>query len=173
MVSVPAQLLRLCLLAAAVAGAVVVLRGVPQTRGEISVSSATGACMAPDDDVPGFDLRFITPDEAHALLEKMAVTFVDCRSRGEFESGHVAGSVHVEPELPALEPGVVQVAQTAQTVVAYCDAQSECERSLRIANLLAQAGAHDVRVLEGGMPAWLAQGYPAESGECRDCEGHP
>ena len=37
------------------------------------------------------------------------------------------------------------------------------------AMLLAEDGAHDVRVLRGGIPEWLSNDYPAESGPCRVC----
>jgi rhodanese-related sulfurtransferase len=170
--SLQAQLLRLLAVAFALAGVLVSVRGMPQFRaGTGDPNSEAGACAAPDSG--GFHVQYITPDEAHALLGQPSVAFVDCRPRQDFEAGHVAGSVHVEAEASALGPTLVELARGAGTVVTYCDAQAECERSLRVATLLAQAGASDVRVLEGGMPAWLSQGFPAQSGACDDCEAHP
>jgi rhodanese-related sulfurtransferase len=136
------------------------------------VQSGSGACVAPADGVAA-DLRFISPEEARKLLGQDAVAFVDCRSKDEFEAGHVAGSTHVEPGVATIEPAILQIARSAHTVVTYCDADSECERSQRIASLFTQAGAADVRVLEGGLPAWLAEGFPAQSGECRECGEDP
>jgi rhodanese-related sulfurtransferase len=170
--SLKAQLLRLLAVAFAIAGVLVAVRGMPQFRaGTGDPDSSAGACAAPDSG--GFHVQYITPDEAHALLGQPSVAFVDCRPRQDFEAGHVAGSVHVEAEASALAPTLLELARAAGTVVTYCDAQSECERSLRVATLLAQAGASDVRVLEGGMPAWLSQGFPAQSGMCDDCGAHP
>jgi len=170
-ISLKAQLLRLLAVTAALSAVMVAARGVPQFRAEAGTAAATGSCVAPDSG--GFDVRYITPEEAHALLGLPSVAFVDCRPLQDFEAGHVAGSVHVEAEAMALGPALLELVRAAGTVVTYCDAQAECERSLRIATLLAQAGAPDVRVLEGGMPAWLSEGFPAQSGACDDCEGHP
>ena len=171
MLSLKAQLLRLLLAAFALSAVLVAVRGVPQFGAEGQAAGATGACVAPDSG--GFDVRYITAGEAHALLGQPSVAFVDCRPRQDFEAGHVAGSVHVEAEIAALGPALLDLIRGAGTVVTYCDAQSECERSLRVATLLAQSGASDVRVLEGGMPAWLSEGFPAQSGACEDCEAHP
>lgn len=171
MLSVKAQLLRLFAVAFAISAALAAARGLPQFRaGATEGSGQTGACVAPDSG--GFHVRYISPDEAHALLGQPSVAFVDCRPRQDFEAGHVAGSVHVEAEDSALGPTLQELVRAAGTVVTYCDAQAECERSMRVATLLAQAGASDVRVLEGGMPAWLSQGFPAQSGSCEDCEPH-
>jgi rhodanese-related sulfurtransferase len=161
----------LLLVAFGLSALLVAARGVPQFGAQGAIAGASGACVAPDSG--GFDVRYITPDEAHALLGRPSVAFVDCRPRQDFEAGHVAGSVHIEAEASALGPSLLELVRAAGTVVTYCDAQSECERSLRVATLLAQAGASDVRVLEGGMPDWLQRGYPAESGACGQCEGQP
>lgn len=172
MISQKAQLVRLLAVAAALSAVLVAVRGVPQLRAaRAEGGTGAGTCAAPDSG--GFHVQFISAEEAHALLGQPSVAFVDCRPRQEFEEGHVAGSVHAEAEASDLGPALLQLARAAGTVVTYCDAQAECERSLRVATLLAQAGASDVRVLEGGMPAWLSEGFPAQSGMCEDCEGKP
>lgn len=170
-ISVHAQILRLLAVAAVLSAGLLAARGMPQIRTVGSDPSlAAGACAAPWVEGGPVHVRHISPDEARALLGQPSVAFVDCRPRQEFEAGHVAGSVHVEAEIAALGPRLLELARQAATVVTYCDAQAECERSMRVATLLAQAGASDVRVLEGGMPAWLSEGYPAQSGACTDCE---
>jgi rhodanese-related sulfurtransferase len=172
MVPVSAQIVRLCVLAATLSGLLGVVRGIPKIGAAGAGGAATGVCEAPVESA-ATGVRFISAAEARALVGDSGVAFVDCRPRGEFEAGHVAGSVHVEAELGTLPAATLERVRAAQTVVTYCDAREECERSLRIANLIAAAGAQDVRVLEGGMPAWLSEGLPAESGACRDCEGQP
>ena len=86
---------------------------------------------------------------------------------GEFHSlrNYVTGD---EP----LDSALQQLAGV-RTVIAYCDADQGCARSLQVASRLRHAGVSDVRVLEGGMPDWLQRGYPAESGACGQCEGQP
>lgn len=67
-------------------------------------------------------------------------------------------------ETGVVGPGVVSALRGSRIVIAYCDTTSGCARSTRLAGLLASAGLRDVRVLEGGMPAWIESGYPAEAG---------
>jgi rhodanese-related sulfurtransferase len=135
-----------------------------------SPSAQVAACRAP---AHGFDLdqdvRWVAQTEAENLASKPGVVFVDCRPRSEFEAGHVSGAIHLDPQrdqdsaLPAALSG-------AGTVVTYCDANRQCERSLAMAKKLRAAGLSDVRVLEGGLPGWLQHGFPAESGTCEQCE---
>lgn len=172
MLPVSAQIARLCGLAAVLSALLGAVRGVPKIGVAGPSGTATGVCEAPVESA-ATGVRYISAAEARALVGDAGVAFVDCRPRDEFEAGHVAGSVHVEGEHGTVPEATLERVRAAQTVVTYCDAREECERSLRIANLLAAAGASDVRVLEGGMPAWLSEGLPAESGACRDCEGQP
>ena len=97
------------------------------------------------------------------------VAFVDCRAALEYASGHVTGATHIGPSATAIAPLSRAVLASASTVITYCDAAVQCDRSQHVAELLRKSGLPDVRVLEGGMPAWLKSGYPAESGTCTDC----
>jgi thiosulfate/3-mercaptopyruvate sulfurtransferase len=149
-------------------------RGLPEPVVSPAASGGATACAAPED-AAAEPVRFVSAAEARALSADGAVAFIDCRPKAEFEAGHVAGSLHVDlaAETPELAPAVEHAARSAATVITYCDATLDCERSLRVASLLSQTGARDVRVLEGGLPAWLAGGYPAQSGACAECEARP
>lgn len=166
--SILVQVLRLCTVALAATLALVFWRGVPQVaRPE---SAAAGACHAP---VAGESdgVGWISQETARSLSALPGVTFVDCRPESEYQAGHVAGSLHVSGDGPST--GALQQLAGARTVIAYCDADHGCARSVEVASKLRQAGVADVRVLEGGMPDWLQRGYPAESGACGQCEGSP
>jgi len=115
------------------------------------------------------EVRWITQAEARGLVGATGVTFIDCRPLDLFVEGHVSGSLHVPAESGTLAAEVLDNLRGAATVITYCDADTGCERSLRMASLLTAAGLPDVRVLEGGMPEWMRNGYPAESGTCRLC----
>lgn len=153
-------------LSLAVTGALVVVRGLPKAAGPIA-GEAGAACTAPDGITPDA-IRWVTVAEAREMVGRGEVAFVDCRPQNLFETGHISGSIHVAAERASVEPSLMDRLRSAGTVITYCDANSECERSLRMATLLQQSGLHDVRVLEGGMPAWLERGYPAESGSANN-----
>lgn len=166
--SIALQALRLCTVALAATLGLAYWRGVPTVARP--AEAIAGACRAPD---PGSAdaIGWISQDLAHSLSGTPGVAFVDCRPEGEYEVGHVAGSLHVAETTPA-DKALQQLAG-ARTVIAYCDADHQCARSVRVASMLRKAGLPDVRVLEGGMPRWLERGYPAESGACGQCEGAP
>lgn len=112
----------------------------------------------------------ISPEAAHELAEQGGASFVDCRSQREFQEGHIAGAVHLPAEALQLSVQARELLASAPTVITYCDAA--CARSSKVAQHVIEAGFQDVRILEGGMPAWLDAGYPAESGSCSLCEHH-
>jgi rhodanese-related sulfurtransferase len=98
-----------------------------------------------------------------------SVVFVDCRPRSEFRGGHIASAVSVPSDESSIADEVVSHLRTARTVIAYCDARSGCASSVRLAARLHELKIQDVRILTGGLPAWLERGFPAESGNCRFC----
>jgi rhodanese-related sulfurtransferase len=178
--SISAQIARLCLCALGVSLGLAAVRGLPSLAASDATSAEPGACRPPaqpDSDSP---VRFIDQDQARTWVGFPGVVFVDCRPRAEFEAGHVSGAVHIDPTAGgandgdrALPHASRDLLSRADTVITYCDARAQCERSLLLAERLRAAGLRDVRVLEDGMPAWLAQGYPAESGICAQCEADP
>lgn len=143
-----------------------VVRGAPRVE-EFRPSSAT-SCAAPVAAHP--QIAWIDPSDARPLADRTDVFFVDARSASDYEAGHVTGAVHIPMDTGALEARDVAVVESAAIVVTYCDTDDECAQSRRLAELLAQRGLRDVRVLRGGLPAWLELGYPAESGACTRCE---
>jgi rhodanese-related sulfurtransferase len=173
-VSIAGQVLRLCAVAAAAAVAIGWVRGLPTLPEPVPASDAV-SCRAPYQDPQiGGDVQWISQADARAMVGVAEVAFVDCRARERFEAGHVSGSVHLELQSGELPPALLDGLASAATVIAYCDADGgQCQRSLEMARLLRASGLQDVRVLEGGLPAWLDRGYPAESGACNHCEATP
>jgi rhodanese-related sulfurtransferase len=149
------------------------IRGLPRVAA--NKPAEAGTCRAPEPPSADDRVHWISQEQAKTLVGVPGVAFVDCRPRTQFEAGHVSGALHLEP--PAgpealLTPQRLEPLAHAQTVITYCDAQSQCERSVQLARVLSRAGVRDVRVLEAGMPAWLERGYPAESGTCQQCESY-
>ncbi|WP_203581241.1 sulfurtransferase [Microbacterium hibisci] len=130
----------------------------------------------------------ITPEDLHPLLGRDRVRVLDVRYRldrpdgsDEHREGHLPGAVYVdlESELsrhgrrdegrhPLPSTADLQAAarrwgiDDGDTVVVYDD-----DRALGASRawwLLTRSGVSDVRVLDGGLRAWLWAGLPLESG---------
>jgi rhodanese-related sulfurtransferase len=171
-VSLASQILTLCAVALLGTAVLSSVRGLPEAPAE--APPVAGACRAPIADTfvdPHPEVRWISQEDARALVGQPGVAFVDCRAREEFEAGHVSGSLHLNLQNGEISKALLGKLRGDATVITYCEASGgTCQRSHDMASRLREAGLPDVRVLEGGMPAWLHHGYPAESGMCTDCE---
>ena len=108
----------------------------------------------------------LTPSELSRDLEAdlSPVTYlIDVRSEGEYEDGHIPGSLNV--------PGG-QAVQRADDFVAVRNGRvlfvsNHSARAVMAAYWYRQMGFPDVRVLHGGLQAWRDNGAPVESGASR------
>lgn len=136
-------------------------------RGFPSVDRAGAAvCTAPEQ---GASPVWLTAEQAKALHDSTSVVFADARPERAYEAGHVSGALHLPVQTGTLHPRATQWIGAASTVVTYCDTAGDCADSTRLAGLLVGAGFEDVRVMEGGFPAWMRLHYPAEAGACGRC----
>ncbi len=140
-----------------------VVAGVPTA----SEYRAATTCAPPVETHP--EIGWIEQDDALALLDDVDVVFVDARSAADYETGHVPNAIAMPMDTGAIDESTASLVRGARSVITYCDTSGECAQSRRLALLLAEDGAHDVRVLRGGIPEWLSNDYPAESGPCRVC----
>lgn len=154
------EALRVLVLGSALGLANGVVRGWPALPAQTATATSCGGPIAEQPRV-----TWIRCDQARPLTADASVTFVDARSAEEFHAGHVTDAVSAPiDETGVIGRDVIETLRGSRVVIAYCDTTSGCARSTRLAGLLANAGLRDVRVLEGGMPAWLQSGYPAEAG---------
>jgi rhodanese-related sulfurtransferase len=162
--SLAKQALILCTACALLTSLLGMARGLPAP---IATQAAESVCSVPSQELAEAT-RWISLEDAHALFGGPGVLFVDCRPRGEFDQGHVASAVSL-PSDRTIGDGMLALLAPAQIVIAYCNAAGGCASSLRLAARLRELGISDVRILMGGLPAWIERGYPAESGPCRVC----
>jgi rhodanese-related sulfurtransferase len=155
-----------CLIGGAAMAAV---HGLPTPPNVSAAEGGEGAACGVGEIEGAEEIRWITQAEARGLVGAEGVTFIDCRPLDLFVEGHVSGSLHVPAESGTVADELLATLRGAATIITYCDADTGCERSLRMASVLTAAGLPDVRVLEGGMPDWMRNGYPAESGTCTLC----
>jgi membrane protein DedA with SNARE-associated domain/rhodanese-related sulfurtransferase len=89
---------------------------------------------------------------------------VDVRSRSSQERGRIPGAVWIDSH--DFDESVRSQAlddRTADEVIVYCACPNEASAAL-VAKKLMQAGFKRVRPLAGGIEAWMAHGYPVETG---------
>ncbi|MGE5155444.1 MAG: VTT domain-containing protein [Bdellovibrio bacteriovorus] len=92
------------------------------------------------------------------------ILVLDVRTAADFvgEQGHIQGALNLPlEELPArlADPESPLAADLERPIALICRTD---RRSARAAALLARRGFAQVRVVQGGMTAWLAQGWPVE-----------
>jgi rhodanese-related sulfurtransferase len=140
-----------------------IVAGVPT----VSEFRQATSCAPPVESHP--EIGWIEQADARALVDDVDVTFVDARTLADYEAGHIPNAIAMPMDTGAIDHATAALVHGAHTVIAYCDTSGECASSRRLASLLSEDGADDVRVLRGGIPEWLALEYPAESGPCRVC----
>jgi thiosulfate/3-mercaptopyruvate sulfurtransferase len=132
----------------------------------------------------------VSPEWLHARLASAAVKVVDGSwylptqnrdAQAEFAAGHIPGAVFFdidaiadqESQLPHMLPSADVFAQAAgalglsdrDTIIVYDGAG--LYSAARVWWTLKVFGAADVRVLDGGLPAWRRAGFPLDAGEAR------
>ncbi len=110
------------------------------------------------------DIPLLTEAEAEALWHQPAALFVDVRSPGDFEVGHIAGAVSLPYEetaerLPSLLPRL----EAAGSVIVYCKS-TDCGKSLWSGVLLRQHGLGRTKIYPGGWNEWYNRGAPIARG---------
>ena len=102
--------------------------------------------------------------ELRQLLDSPASPRVlDVRTPGEFETAHIAGSYNVPLDL--LREHRDEIARHLdQDVVLVCRSG---QRAAQAEETLRQAGLFNVHILDGGITAWQANGYPVNRGTPR------
>jgi rhodanese-related sulfurtransferase len=89
-------------------------------------------------------------------MYRSGATFVDVRTQGEWDQGHIPNSLHIPLEQL---PNRLSELPKDKDLVVVCRTGV---RSREGAALLLQAGFTRVTCLSGGLQAWASAGYPLE-----------
>jgi len=92
---------------------------------------------------------FLRPQEAKELLEAGRGAILDVRTPGEFQEGHIPGSLHIP--LGALREHPLEGLPRDRTLICTCKGGL---RGYEAALILRSRGLQRVAVLEGGIGAW-------------------
>ena len=101
----------------------------------------------------------ISSPDLDLLIEKDQAPFIlDVRTEPEFNEGHIQGAVNLP--LGSLKGEINHLnIDPDRPVVAIC---RSAHRSIPAVRLLSLAGFNNARQLQGGMIAWLSEGYPVQ-----------
>jgi rhodanese-related sulfurtransferase len=104
----------------------------------------------------------MTVPEVHELWtdEALRPQILDVREDGEWDAGHIPGSVH-EPyhDIHAIPDGI----DPGRPIAVMCGSG---QRAAVAASLLQRYGARQViHVVEGGVPLWMREGWPTQTPE--------
>jgi uncharacterized membrane protein YdjX (TVP38/TMEM64 family)/rhodanese-related sulfurtransferase len=111
----------------------------------------------------------LTVEELKARADSRTGLILDVRTAADFvgDQGHIAGTLNLP--LEELEARLADVGDDPERPIAIVCRTDR--RSAKAAALLARRGFADVRVVRGGMTAWLAQGWPVEDRSLPTNEG--
>jgi rhodanese-related sulfurtransferase len=100
-----------------------------------------------------------TMDELYEIAQnkKPEEVIIDVRTQGEFAEGHVGGSLNIAHD--EIEDRATEL-KSFQKIYLYCRSGRRAEVA---AGILKGMGFKTIiGVFDGGMPDWIAAGYPVE-----------
>lgn len=106
-------------------------------------------------------IKHINPQQLTLLVNRENGAVVDIRALKEFNTGHIAGSVHLSAEkAKEKEFSAVEKLKSAPIIV-VCNTGMTASG---VADNLNKAGYEQVYILSGGIGAWQNAGLPMTSG---------
>lgn len=100
--------------------------------------------------------------EAETLFEENKAVFLDARSRGLFNEGHIKGAKSLPwHEVDDYFQEIIQGMNREFPVITYCDGES-CNLSHDLALFLKNMGFTKVKVLVNGWTVWVENNLPIE-----------
>ena len=104
------------------------------------------------------NIVMISVSDAKAMFDKGGVTFLDCRTKKEYKSGHIPGAINIPRGLLEFKIGK-KIPDKNASIVIYC--KSGGRASLGCCNLV-RMGYKNIKNIDGGWKAWSKAGYPVE-----------
>jgi len=105
--------------------------------------------------------RILPPTEVAALAQREPrLRLVDVRTPGEYEAAHIRGAYNVPLDTLGEHSREIR-ASVRDPLVLVCQSG---QRARKAEEALKAAGQENLHVLEGGMNAWVAVGFPVVQG---------
>jgi rhodanese-related sulfurtransferase len=105
------------------------------------------------------EIKLVTAEEMHTLIEQKDVQLVDVRTPEEYKSGYINHSQNIDFNSPTFEEDVLKLDKN-KPVLLYCRSGG---RSAKCAEKLKAAGFVKIFDLEGGITKWKFDGFEIET----------
>ena len=102
----------------------------------------------------------VSAADAWREYRKGLVQFIDARSAGEYEAGHLPGALSLPVEQAGDLADGVRI-PAGRTAVIYCS-DPACPKSAQLASLLSKRGLTGLKVMPEGWAGWYEAGLPYE-----------
>jgi rhodanese-related sulfurtransferase len=111
-------------------------------------------------EVPGVHIPLIRLGEAEALWQRPTSLFLDVRSPGDYDFGHIAGAINLpEEEFEQRFPALKARLKEARAIVVYCKSR-DCAKSLWTAIRLRNEGLTQTWIYPEGWNEWSLERKP-------------
>jgi rhodanese-related sulfurtransferase len=125
------------------------------------VASGTWTKSTEPQPIPS-SVAVLTADQLKVMLDQDQKFFlVDNRNSAEFREGHIPKAIHVYDKEMEAQKGKFP-SDKGFPLVFYCNGYPDCPRSLNGAKIAVEWGYKRVHLFKGGIPEWVAKGYPVE-----------
>lgn len=105
------------------------------------------------------EIKLVTPDEMHSLIESRDVQLIDVRTAGEYQTGFIENAQNIDFNSPTFDEDVSKLDKT-KPVILYCKSGV---RSAKCSQKLLDAGFIQIYELEGGITQWQFKGLEIET----------
>lgn len=106
-------------------------------------------------------IKQINPQQLTLIINREDGLVVDIRGQKEFNTGHIAGAVHLNPEKAKSSDFSSLEKHKSKPIIVVCAAGMTASSA---ATAMHKAGFEHVNVLSGGMGAWQSASLPTTTG---------
>lgn len=108
-------------------------------------------------------IAMLSPSAAMEESQRGETLFLDAMPANFYEQRHVAGAVNIPLALFDIVSLMTLAEENKERKIVVYGATISKPYDLEVANKLLLRGYRNVRILEGGLPAWEGGGYPVEA----------
>ncbi len=103
-----------------------------------------------------FSKDSVDTKEAHEEIRSKNVLLLDVRTKEEYTSGHIEGSVNIDIRKSSFLEEIAALPKNKKCIV-YCQSGGRAGAAL---DIMKKRGFEDVRNLKGGIMEWKEKGLP-------------